>query len=146
MMDGVSAVATVAGLVTAALQSCKVIYQTISAIRDRPKQTLELNNSINGLTNILNQLINLIESAEQLDGTQDVAVFEPLRPFLVACANDLTKSQARLAKLNGKENNRIHKTWSVAKNVLGSNEFDAAHTTISRHLQVLSMQLDIAGR
>ncbi|MCJ1379432.1 palmitoyltransferase akr1 [Xylographa soralifera] len=144
-MDGVSAVATVAGLVTAALQSCKVIYLTISAIRDRPKQTSKLSASISGLERILNQVVKLIESAEQCDRTQDVTVFEPLRPFLVACKNDLAESQARLAKLNGGANNKIHNTWSVAKNVLGSNEYDAAHATITRHLQVLSIQLEIAG-
>ena len=140
-MDRVSAVATqqlwADSLLQPCLQSCKVIYQAISVIRDT---------SISGLDRILHQVTKLIESAEQLAGTQDSAVFEALRPFLAACTKDLTKLQAKLLKLKGNQSNGIQKTWSVAEHVLRRDEFDAAHAAINRHLQVLSIQLSIAGR
>ena len=145
-MDGVSAVASVAALVTTALQSCKVIYQAISAVRDRPKQIDELSTSISSLEQILHQVARLIENAEQLGGSLNAVVFEAFPPFLAACAKDLTKLQAKLSKLEGNQINRIRKSWSMVKHILKPDEFNAAQDTISRHLQVLSIQLNIAGR
>ena len=145
-MDGVSAAASVAGLVATALQSCRIIYQAVSAIRGRSKHIDELSTRISGLEQILHQLAKLIDRAEQLRGSQDAAVFEALPPFLAACAKDLAKLQAKVSKLEGNQGNRMQKSWSVAKHVLKPDEFRTAHETVSRHLQVLSMHLSIAEK
>jgi len=137
-MEALGAAASIVSLVTAALQSAKVIQEILSGIKDGP--TL-----INELTSKLSDLRGLLPQLERLQSTSGSTIDE-LRRTTERCAGELQMFEAKLAKLrNVPGDRRWAKVRKGLKTVLKEDEFSSMRRKLSDYMNSFTVQLGVIG-
>ncbi|KAF8241495.1 hypothetical protein K440DRAFT_642216 [Wilcoxina mikolae CBS 423.85] len=136
-MAALGIAASIIAVITAALQSAKVIHQILSGIKDGPHHVVELSTKVNDSQAILKQLQNFDRSRN---------VFDELKKSIVPCADDLAVFETKLAKLQNTPGEgrwvRIRKGVGI---VLREGDFLSMHRKISHYIKVLGVQVGIVG-
>ena len=137
-MDIVSVAASITAVITIAIQSTKVIYQTVQQIRDGPVHVQRLVTKAEVLQQTLQQLKTLVNEADLIRGSHLVDLFASLGSLVRACAEDLKKVINKLGKLQtavGGEH--VRKAWAVFKAVLGEKDLEQMWKILQGHAETL---------
>lgn len=134
-MDALSAGAGAVAFITLALQSTKVLYTIISAIRDCPKHVKDLSHDVEQLQSILGRLA---QCRAILQDDQSLAVLTR------RCSDDISLFVCRLQKMQiSPTEQRTGKIWKKLRAVMSEKDLDAMRFSIHGHVSSLSLQLSI---
>jgi Mg2+ and Co2+ transporter CorA len=131
MVEAISAVASVIGVVTAAVQSTKYSYQMIEGIKDAPSMIRKLGDKIKNLEDALVQL-KCIQSPSPR-----------LKPKVEECQRDLKefsrKVEKKISDLEGKSRSRkIRKSFQVW---FSDEEYKSMNENLDDYVQFFSFQI-----
>lgn len=136
-MDAISAGASVVAFITLGLQSAKVIYETLSAIRDGPKSLQQVISDVEQIQSILKHLLQSPATANNA----------PLTNHVSSCVLDLELAASEIQKLQISPNQQGHeKLWRRVKTFLNEKDLDRISAQIARHANTLSLRLNIMTR
>ena len=136
-MDGLSGAASVITIVSLALSSSQVIYNTVSGIRNGPENLEQL---ITGLQSLLSVL-------QQLQGSSDSLYLAVNLPEQVQrCAANLKSFEKKLERLSSSTYNKTANLCKNFKVVLQSKDLDRMVALIQQDVGTLSLQLQIIQR
>lgn len=142
-MEVISSGASITAIVAVALQSTKVIYNTITGIRDGPREIRQLASALDDLHHILKQLE---EINTEIESTTAYGLSE-LKRLIGECSKDLDDFELQLEKLQEKPNEKnLGKTWKRVKTVLRKEDFRKMWDVIHHHIPILKTQLSLFGR
>ncbi|KAI5460100.1 hypothetical protein BGZ63DRAFT_389506 [Mariannaea sp. PMI_226] len=128
--------ASIIAVVTIGVQSAKLIFKVLSAIKDGPEVVTRVARDVQKLGAILN-VLGSSRSVNQ-------ARCSELRQHLQECASDLTKHELKLGKLVIPENERhLGKLWKRVKVVISERYLSTIHTSITSHTTQLSLYLQV---
>jgi hypothetical protein len=134
-MDALSAGAGAVAFITLALQSTKVLYEIISAIRDCPKHVQDLGHDVEQLRSILGRLA---QYQALLQDDQSLAVLTQ------RCSDDISLYVCRLQKMRiSPTEQRTGKIWKKLKAAISEKDLDAMRFSIHRYVSSLSLQISI---
>ena len=132
-MDGVSIGASLIGILGFALSSIKVVYSTISEIRDGPKIVADAASALSDLQSFLGQLVRL---------TPRLTDIGDLQILISKCASDLESLQIKVeALLVLPSEKKLGKIWKRVKTMLKEEDFRRIWIIIRQHHSALSSQL-----
>ncbi|MCJ1269365.1 hypothetical protein MMC22_009257, partial [Lobaria immixta] len=121
-MEGLGVAAGVAGLLTLAIQSSKVIWETLSGIKEAPADVERLITVVSNLRFLLDQLEELWKKND-LDGGTLSKDFEVV---INACAFDLDQFRKQVSRLQASPDKKTwRKTWRSFKSVLEKEKLDS---------------------
>lgn len=133
-MDGA---ASVIAVVSVALSSVRVIYETVSGIKNAPQTIQQMISNIHDLSNILQQLL----------GYGDNLHLATELPDLVhKCAENLGTLKRRLEKLSSSKNKRMGRLWKNVKATLQEKDLDRMSALLQQHVAILSLQINLLER
>lgn len=134
-MDALSAGAGAVAFITLALQSTKVLYTIISAIRDYPKHVKDLSHDIEQLQSILGRLA---QCQAILQDDQSLTVLTR------RCSDDISLFVCRLRKMQISPTEQCTgKIWKKLRAVMSEKDLDAMRFSIHGHVTSLGLQLSI---
>jgi len=145
-MDVVSAVASLTTLITFALQSSQVLFQTANAVIDGPCQVVRFAGQVETLRRMLNRMAELVVKGKQASHSENTSVFADIKSSIQMCVEDLQRLQAKMSKLQAAvTSNNLRRIGSIVKIILGSKDFEEMEKIVPYHVQVLNTQLSIFG-
>ncbi len=134
-MDALSAGAGAVAFITLALQSTKVLYTIISAIRDCPKYVRDLGHDVEQLQSILDRLS---QCQAILQNDQSLTVLTR------RCSDDILLYVSRLQKMQiSPTEQRTGRIWKKLRAVISEKDLDAMRFSIHGHVSSLSLLLSI---
>ena len=146
-MDPVAASASLANIITFALQSAKVIYETIAGIRDGPIEVRRLGSATEVLRQLLMQLNQLTTQGSQHGYDVADASLQPLKNQVERCSTDLQGITAKISRLQVEvEDELIVKSWKRIKTFLREKDFGKMWRIVQHNVEVLGLQLSIVSR
>lgn len=142
MAEGLAVAASVTGLLAFAIQSSKVIWNTLSGIQEAPAGVERLVNVVSNLTFLLEQLENLGKQNDHDGGT----LSKELEVVISTCAIDLEQFQKQICRLQvSPDKNQWRRTWRSWKCVLEKEKLDSMRMVILQHHSALEGHLALAN-
>lgn len=142
-MEALSAVGSVIAVATVALQSSRVVYETISGIKNGPKEVRELALEVQQLYYLLEQVT---KTSKKMDDRDTTSISE-LQGVIDQCRQNLDDFQQQFDKFEVSSNERgLSKAWTRLKLVVKKEDFRRMRRTISHYVNVLGVHLDLIGR
>lgn len=136
-MEAVGAGASVLTFLAAALGTTKVVYETLSSVKDGPHNVGKAAEAILQLRQILEQVKHL--SVRAVDDT--------LLNYTTRCIADLNLFAGKVTKLQVTPGERKSgKVWKRLKAFVSEKELDEIINTISKHCGRLNLQSSIIAR
>jgi hypothetical protein len=133
-MEGVSGAASVVAVIVFALSCTKTIHDTISRIKNGPKNIAET-------TSALEDLWKTLEQIRGLDA-EFISVNANLRNVVQKCAADLKECENKIGCLRILPSNKIMgKVLKRVKTMLKQDDFQEMWRKIKWHVSALSLQL-----
>jgi hypothetical protein len=141
-MEVIAASSSVAALLTIALQSAKVIHDTVVAIRNGPSQIRNLATAVDDLHRMHKQLAEIsVEEVSSAGRSEDTG---GLKASIKKCALDLLAAQGKISKLQAvPQDSNLGRTWKQAKLILAKDDIIQLWSTVNHHIVALSLQLNI---
>ena len=141
-MEGLGVAAGVAGLLTLAIQSSKVIRETLSGIKEASADVERLITVVSNLRLLLDQLEELWKKND-LDGGTLSKDFEVV---INACAFDLDQFRKQVSRLQASPDKKTwRRTWRSLKSVLEKEKLDSMRMVILQHHSALEGHLALAN-
>jgi hypothetical protein len=138
-MDPLSLTAGIIAVVTAALQSTRVIKDVLGGIKDGPAH-------IHELTNLMDDLRGLLKQLRDLGNRTRGGAFDELKALTSRCADDLQVFEAKISKLrNIPGDKRWAKVRKRLKAVIREEDFLSMAKNMDRYINVFSAQLGVMG-
>lgn len=129
-MDG--AASTIA-VVSLALKSIKVIYNTVSTIKNAPQKLQQMTSNLGHLSFTL----------ERLKGRGgDWGLVEGLPLLISECAKNLENFERKLDKLSSLSDNRAKRLWNNVKTMLQDEDLNQMSSFIQQYASLLSLKMD----
>ena len=142
-MEAVGAGASIIAVTTVALQSSRVIYETISGIKNGPEEVKELASEVQQLCHLLRQVT---EISKKIDD-RDVTSASELQSVIEQCRQNLDDFQKQFDKLEVSSNERrLIRAWKRVKLVVKKEDFQKMWRTVSHYVNILGRHLDLIGR
>lgn len=133
-MDGA---ASVIAVVSVALSSVRLIYETVSGIKNAPQTIQQMISNLHDLSNILQQLLSYGDNLH----------FATELPDLVRkCADNLETLETKLEKLSSSKSNRMGRLWQNVKATLQEKDLDRMSAQLQQHVAILSLQINLLER
>jgi hypothetical protein len=127
-------------LLTAALQSTKVTYQFVSALKDGPQEVQRLSLAIANLHSVLSQLSNLLATSAA-DPARDLTALSVL---VRACNTDLCCLEKEFCTLRPSDHDTKTKVfWKRVKATLREKDLERMWIKLNHHTAELTVQLNI---
>ena len=146
-MEPVSTLASLASIITFALQSAKTIYETIEGIRDGPIEVQRLGSATDVLRQLLVQLDELTVQGSQHGYDVADAISQPLRAQIKRCSTDLLDITGMISKTRVEvEDEILTKSWKRIKTFLREKDFRKMWKIVQYHVEVLGLHLSIVSR
>jgi hypothetical protein len=136
-MDGISSAASFIAIAVLALQSTKVVYETITGIQNGPSLLHQLAFELQNLQEVLQRIIDLSKDPKQTDLTD----FKVLERLLRRCAGEMKAIEGRLGGLRG--SGKLEKIWNKLKTYLHIKQIEEMRTIICHHGQALAAGLSV---
>ncbi|KAH6961929.1 hypothetical protein BKA56DRAFT_177476 [Ilyonectria sp. MPI-CAGE-AT-0026] len=128
--------ASLIAFITIGIQSTKIIYDTLSAIKDGPEVVARAAKDIQRLSTILKSL--------EPTCTVDPAWGQELRQHLQECTTDLRTFEKWLGKfMIDNADSRLERLCNQVKTALGKKDFSALHTLVASHIAHLNLYLQM---
>lgn len=141
-MEGLGVAAGVAGILTLAIQSSKVIRDTLSGIKEASADVERLITVVSNLRLLLDQLEELWKKND-LDGGTLSKDFEVV---INACAFDLDQFRKQVSRLQASPDKKTwRRTWRSLKSVLEKEKLDSMRMVILQHHSALEGHLALAN-
>jgi len=135
-MEALGAGASVLAFVGLALQSTKVLSQTVSGFKNASRQITALASAVRNLQNILTQLEGCRALSEPRTDVQHLA------DLVNACIEDVGRYDKELKKIQPcPDGPKIQQAWKKMKTMLADK--DLVWKEVSQHCTALSAQLNI---
>lgn len=129
-MDGAASGIAVVSL---ALTSIKVIYKTVSTIKNAPQK----------LQQVTSNLCHLSFTLEQLKQNGDHwGLVEGLTVLIGECADNLKNFERKLNKLSSSSNNKVKMLWNNIKIALQEQDLDQMSSLLQQYTSLLSLKLE----
>ena len=129
-MDG--AASTIAVL-SFALNSIKVIYNTVSTIKNAPQKLQQMTSNLGHLSFTL----------ERLKGRGgDWGLVEGLPLLISECAKNLENFERKLNKLSSLSDNRAKRLWNNVKTMLQDEDLNQMSSFVQQYASLLSLKMD----
>ena len=145
-MDIVSVAASLTALIAGAIQSTKVIDETVQQVRDGPFHVQRLATKAEGLRQTLQQLATLFTKTDLVSGSNLIDLFTNLQSLVQASAEELKSITNKLgilqAAVGGKH---VRRAWAVFKALLGERDLEIMWRMLQSHTDILNTQLIIIG-
>lgn len=138
-MDAVSAGASVLQFAVVALQSIKVLYNTVSGIQNAPQHVQDSASAVYDLSVVLGQLPQTAILMQNPSG-YDLKPFEEL---MKRCKDVIGRFEKDLEKLRARPNEKFGAPWKRIKTLLRKDELEHMRTTIEHYTNTLGIQLKI---
>lgn len=127
-------------LIVLALQSIKFIYETVSGIRDGPKQIQELAAEIKALEAILSQL----ESSSIVGEGAGHPSYTEIKQLIINCCEDVSRYEELLKKLEPSDSEKkLGLLWRRVKTVLKEKDIQRLLNAIQRYVGKLGMNFNL---
>lgn len=124
-------------LVSVALSSVRVIYETVSGVKNAPQTIQQMTSNLHDLSDILQQLL----------GYGDNLYLASELPELVRkCVENMKIFETKLGKLTSSKDNRMGRLWKNVKATLQEKDLDRMSTHLQQHLTMLSLQVNLLER
>lgn len=142
-MEALGAVGSVFAVTTVALQSSRVVYETISGIKNGPKEVKELASGVQQLCHILEQVTEISKKAVDRDAKN---IFE-LQGVIDQCRQNIDDFQKQFENFEvSSDERRLGKAWKRVKLVVQKEDFRRMRITVTHYINVLGVHLDLIGR
>lgn len=136
-MEAVGAGASVLTFVTVAVGTTKVVYETLSAVRDGPANVKKTADAVLQLRFILEQIAQLSHPAADTTLHSDAK----------SCISDLNIFAAKVVKLQVNPSDRANgRLWKRLKAFVTDKDLVDIRETLSRHSSRLSLRLNASQR
>jgi hypothetical protein len=141
-MEVIAAASSITALLTIAVQSAKIIYDTVVNIRNGPSQLRGLATAVDDLHRMLKQVADIrIEEESRADRSGDTG---GLKASIKNCAEDLLAVQREIGKLQAvPQDNHLGRTWKQVKSILAKDDFRRLWSIVNHQTVALSLQLNI---
>ncbi|KAF3921647.1 hypothetical protein AA313_de0209080 [Arthrobotrys entomopaga] len=141
-MEAVGAAASILQIVTVAIQSAKVAYETISTVVNAPESVSSLQNQIKGLLGTLNGICELTRQCQNLYPRSRSAQLDSalgrLRVHVKTCVEDVANIQYQLDRLvEGVRDGRTRKMVKRVKVILQQEDLKRWNAIFSARLNEL---------
>ena len=144
-MEVVGVAASFIAVVTIALQSTKIIYETVAAIKDGPAAVQRLTAATEKLQHLLRQLDRLGTHAEDILGQVDCEFLDGLQALVIECASELDGIRTNLKKFcKAPSEDLMDKTKRVARVIFPEKDFDKMRDTINFYIVLFGAHLNCA--
>jgi hypothetical protein len=137
-MDGVSGAGSVIAVVTIALQSTKVIYETFTGIHNGPIFLKQLTSELRTLQEVLASIADLSKNPTQAHPTK----FQQLEGLSQRCVTDLQNMEEYLKSLSG--GRRMERAWNKLKTYLNTKRLEEFRVRVQNHVHALTAALGVA--
>lgn len=128
--------ASLIAFITIGVQSTKIIYDTLSAIKDGPEVVARAAKDIQRLSIILKSL--------EPTCAVDPAWGQELRQHLQECTTDLGTFERWLGKFTiGNADSRLERLCKQVKTALGKKDLSDLHTLVASHIAHLNLYLQM---
>lgn len=142
-MEVVGAGASILAIATVALQSSRVVYETISGIKNGPHEVKELASEVQQLCHLLRQVTEISDKMDDRDATS----VSELQAVIDQCRQNLDDFQKQCDKLEVSSNDRrLSRAWKRVKLVIKKEDFQRMWRTVSHYVNILGRHLDLIGR
>ena len=121
-------------VVTLALRSTQVIYNTVSGFKNAPKTIKQMTSSLLDLSKLLEQL---------RDSSGSLHLAADLPDLISRCAENLRVLERKLGKLSLSTGKGAGRFWKNVKLMLQEKDLDRMSDLVRQHVEVLSLQLNI---
>lgn len=137
------AVASIIAVSTAALQSSRVVYETISGIKNAPDEVKELASGVQQLCHLLRQVTEMSDKMDDRDATS----ISELQIVMDQCRQNLDRFQKKCDKLAiSSTDGKLSMAWKRVKLVVKKEDFQRMWRTVSHYHNILGRHLDLIGR
>lgn len=141
-MEALSLVASVFAVTTVALQSAKAIYETVSGIKNGPKEVRDLASAVQQLCHILDQ----VSDASGQMGDRDAQKLCALQDVIDQCRRKLDEFQKQFDKLETcPDEKKLDRAWKKVKLVAKKEDFRKMGATVAHYISVLGVHLGLLG-
>lgn len=137
-MEGLAVAAGITGVLAFAIEASKVIWETLSGIKEASADVECLIAAVDDLRGLLKQLEELLNQNDSDRGTLST----DLELVIRRCALDLDKFQTQTRRLQALPNK---KTWRSVKTVLEKKKLHSMRMVILQHFNVLGGHLAVAN-
>lgn len=136
-MEAVGAAASALTFVTVALSSVKLLYETLSSVKDGPS-------NVKKAADVIMQLRRLLEQIQQ---STSIVVDGVLLNDLESCISDLTTFADKVVKLQTlPQESRGGRLWKRLKAFANEKDLDQISTNVSQHCARLTLRLSVGTR
>jgi hypothetical protein len=141
-MEAIAAASSITALLTIAVQSAKIIYDTVVNIRNGPSQLRGLATAVDDLHRMLKQVADIrVEEESRAGSSGDTS---GLKVSIKNCAEDLLAVQREIGKLQAvPQDNHLGRTWKQAKSILAKDDIRRLWSIVNHQTVALSLQLNI---
>ncbi|KAH6994944.1 ankyrin repeat-containing domain protein [Ilyonectria destructans] len=128
--------ASLAAFITIGVQSAKIIFDTLSAIKDGPEVVARATRDVQRLSTILKAL---------MPGCPiDKARGQDLRQHLQECISDLARYETKLGELtSGDKERRLGKLWKKVKTAASEQDLCMMQSSVASHIAHLNLYLQV---
>lgn len=142
-MEALGAVANITAVTVVALQSSRLVYETISGIKNGPKEVRELASEVQQLCHLLKQVTEVSQKMSDRDATR----ISELQDVIDRCRQNLDDFQKQFDGFESSSNERrLSKAWKRVKLVVKKEDFLKMSRTISYYVSALGAHLGVIGR
>ncbi|KAF2490020.1 hypothetical protein BU16DRAFT_622574 [Lophium mytilinum] len=137
-MDPVSAGASVLAIVGFALQGTKVLYESISGVKDAPQRIKSLASAVADLRSVLTQL-ELCRALADPD-----ADLQNVTSLIQACSRDVQRYRKSIDSIQIiPTDTKVKQSWKRLKTVLKKDDVKQVWQEVNHHCTVLGVQLSL---
>jgi hypothetical protein len=137
-MAGIAEAASLIAVVTIALQSTKIVFETVTGIHNGPPLLQQLASELQRLQDILAQIVDLSKDPAHTNFTN----FKGLADLSRRCEIDVQSMRRKLESLCG--GGKIEKAWGKLKTYLHIKHLEEMRKRTSHHVQALGTALGVA--
>lgn len=142
-MEALGATTSVFAITTVALQSSKIIYETVRGIKNGPKEVKELALEVQQLGQILEQVTEVSKKNSDRNAKN---IFE-LQGVIDRCRQNLDDFQKKFEKFEiSSEGRKLGKAWKRVKHVVQREDFRRMGRTTNYYVNTLGVYLILIGR
>lgn len=146
-MDGLSAAASVAAVITIALQSTKFIHDAVSKFKDGPAQVQQLAAAVEDLHRVLKQLARAKLRVNRIVDCEDEQDLSELKRLMDKCVTDLRIMEEALQKVQVELNEGgLTRVRRRTKIMLREDAFSKMSNTVHNYVSAIGLQLEVMGR
>ena len=137
-MDGISSAVSLVTVVGMALTSIKIIYETISIVRDGPRIIVQTTSALESLQAILERVRAI--------STRSPSSITDLQGLTQRCAAGLKAFEEKIGCLRILPTDNVSgKAWKRVKTLLKQDDFQHMWDTINQQIRALSLGLQLVG-